>query len=1075
MSASGGVAASFGFLYQYLVTADLLLELYEDEGGSARWQVEVDRVLQDSADILVFLDGDSVPDRAIQVKGSLETSTTTMGADQVVALLAAMESEHPGAADLCVTTNRSLTFDANGLGQQLEAGQVGACPNGPAVTYRIDVQPPGMTYLVERVLARIRKLRRGGAGVAGDEVEHLVQARLLHLIHERGARTVDQSIGRVQVEEVLHGSAPVLAEAMGRRAWGRTFQVLGGEYVRRESVAKFLDAALPGESLTTGSVRTATITGISGSGKSAACALHARSWVERYGFVLWLDASSSESLVGQLPSVWEWLGQEHDSDGLSAQSLLDLLAKSPVPWMLVLDGADDYERLRAWVPASGYGHVIITTQRGDWPATSGALHDVKLLGNAEAEALVGLRVGSPGTEPCTDQWRNAAVELAERLGRWPLYVDLACAWVRQRGGDLDTLAQHVVKLERLNPSEERYQSGEYPRTAQRVAQDLWSALSAQSQLLLSMLVVSEGEGVPLGMVEQWAARVSDLAEEPIAFDVHDIVYELLRASLVRQRVSEGVDSPQGFDEVVVIHAGIRELIGREGLELDGLVLNEWIDSYCTVLGDLTSQAQIKDADALLPSAIGLLTTLASQHKELPPGTAATVTMLAHNVGMFATVRSVWEVASRWLTVALNLREVAVLGKVAHPMFSVQQVETIMTLVAVLHRMDRSEEIAPLVERAADLVEAMPAEARSAGTPPLVSRLALLADQVEDFLPSAALQASRLREVIGTDVPAAVADSMLHRLSGSVTDTVDRAIRHADAQRWCDAAQVVIDAADNAVEAGVLIHDVVDGMLDVCLALMVSSAQRPLDSPSGEWAGALARLVGSVEDSAKVAGIELTASQRDKHVLAAAVASADSVTLQEALDAVAERAQKSEVLGAWVQVIEALQDVRHRNSLFSVLFPSGVPEGMEVVRAVDGGDEVRWWEATFQGEPALVVCAMSARRYTFDGESDPLLEIMVADGFPASLGSDGGPVVLRDWSVKIQPTGVEIWGPRQSFVVLEDVEDALIRKWTAAGKIRLVYADDPQELSAVPHQAIVRVTSERRSFLTWLRCLIRRRK
>ena len=70
MVSSGGVAAAFGFRYQYVVTVDLILDLYENPELMS-WFVDVDLEGQDSADILVSRKGTSW-DEAVQVKDSQE-------------------------------------------------------------------------------------------------------------------------------------------------------------------------------------------------------------------------------------------------------------------------------------------------------------------------------------------------------------------------------------------------------------------------------------------------------------------------------------------------------------------------------------------------------------------------------------------------------------------------------------------------------------------------------------------------------------------------------------------------------------------------------------------------------------------------------------------------------------------------------------------------------------------------------------------------------------------------------------------------------------------------------------------
>ncbi len=106
----GGIASAFGFRYQYLITVEILLELFENS-GTRDWTVEVDRADQDSADILVYRSATVSPSRAIQVKASLAESSTTIGLTRVREILAALVREHPAAATHELVTNRTMTAE----------------------------------------------------------------------------------------------------------------------------------------------------------------------------------------------------------------------------------------------------------------------------------------------------------------------------------------------------------------------------------------------------------------------------------------------------------------------------------------------------------------------------------------------------------------------------------------------------------------------------------------------------------------------------------------------------------------------------------------------------------------------------------------------------------------------------------------------------------------------------------------------------------------------------------------------------------------------------------------------------
>jgi hypothetical protein len=91
---------------------------------------------------------------------------------------------------------------------------------------------------------------------------------------------------------------------------------------------------------------------------------------------------------------------------------------------LVFDNAESVEDLIDFVPRSGVGHVIITSRRGGWEGVATSL-DVDVMREAEAVALPCGHV--PGIDT------GVAASVAELLGRLPLAVEQAAAYLRETG------------------------------------------------------------------------------------------------------------------------------------------------------------------------------------------------------------------------------------------------------------------------------------------------------------------------------------------------------------------------------------------------------------------------------------------------------------------------------------------------------------------------------------------------------------------------------------------------------------------------------------------------------------------
>ncbi len=94
-------------------------------------------------------------------------------------------------------------------------------------------------------------------------------------------------------------------------------------------------------------------------------------------------------------------------------------------WLLVFDNAAEPGALDPYLPRTGGGHVLITSRWQDWEGTAAAL-ELEMLPEAEAVALL---LGE-GADDAAE--RAAAAELAQELGRLPLALAQARAFMRAR-------------------------------------------------------------------------------------------------------------------------------------------------------------------------------------------------------------------------------------------------------------------------------------------------------------------------------------------------------------------------------------------------------------------------------------------------------------------------------------------------------------------------------------------------------------------------------------------------------------------------------------------------------------------
>ncbi|WP_327337044.1 tetratricopeptide repeat protein [Streptomyces sp. NBC_01324] len=198
--------------------------------------------------------------------------------------------------------------------------------------------------------------------------------------------------------------------------------------------------------------------GLGGCGKTAvACALFEHATRERGRLGLWVNASDQASLRAGMLAVAADRGAGDGKlmaarNGLRAAADLvwDHLDRSDVPWLLVLDNADDPAVLRdgGWLRTSPRGTVLVTTRQAAghwWPAAE--LLYVDVLPREEAAQV--LRDLAPGTGSVED-----AAAIADSLGRLPLALTLAGGFLAHQVIAPWTMEEYGRRLqERQDPIE----------------------------------------------------------------------------------------------------------------------------------------------------------------------------------------------------------------------------------------------------------------------------------------------------------------------------------------------------------------------------------------------------------------------------------------------------------------------------------------------------------------------------------------------------------------------------------------------------------------------------------------------
>jgi tetratricopeptide (TPR) repeat protein len=262
--------------------------------------------------------------------------------------------------------------------------------------------------------------------------------------------------------------------------------------------------------------RLVALWGLGGAGKTSVAMKYAYQNLDEVGVAWQFPSAEPTVLAAGFGELAAQLGVGESGDPVV--SVHAVLAASPAPWLLVFDNAPDRESVARFVPPAGPGRVLITSRNRIWPP--GQSIEVPMLDpQVAAQFLVG-RTGDPDPP--------AALDLAEELGRLPLALEQAAAYVQASGG---SLAGYLDSFRQRRP--EMLGRGEPTGYRQTVATTWQLAFEDVQQSapgaagLLRLLAFCAPEAIPLGLLLQPRLGLA----ERLAPEVVPVLAPLLEDSL----------------------------------------------------------------------------------------------------------------------------------------------------------------------------------------------------------------------------------------------------------------------------------------------------------------------------------------------------------------------------------------------------------------------------------------------------------------------------------------------------------------------------------------------------------------
>jgi tetratricopeptide (TPR) repeat protein len=166
------------------------------------------------------------------------------------------------------------------------------------------------------------------------------------------------------------------------------------------------------------------LAGMGGVGKSQLALEYAHRHAADYQLRWWIPSEEPLAIPTALAALARrlGLGEQADQEETVAQVLAELGRRDR--WLLIFDNAVHPQDLAGYQPSGGGGHVLVTTRTRAFGGVATRL-EVGVFDRTEAAAFLQRRTGSSE--------RPAAEALAEELGKLPLALEQAAAFMEQTG------------------------------------------------------------------------------------------------------------------------------------------------------------------------------------------------------------------------------------------------------------------------------------------------------------------------------------------------------------------------------------------------------------------------------------------------------------------------------------------------------------------------------------------------------------------------------------------------------------------------------------------------------------------
>jgi tetratricopeptide (TPR) repeat protein len=244
-------------------------------------------------------------------------------------------------------------------------------------------------------------------------------------------KTWSAAIGADPAEEI--GDALVNRNFPGRGPAVSNLPARNENFTDRVATLEDLHRLLLAEAR--GAIQTCVLYGLGGVGKTQAAIEFAHRFASHYDVIWWIRAEQAVGITDHLTWLARELGVSHLPEQNRMITALWQELRRRDRWLLVYDNARSPRSLAPYWPPAGTGDVLVTSRHPAWSSRGTPLQVEPF---AQLDAVTFLRKRSHAAD------EQAAAEVAETLGRLPLALEQAAAYVEETQTSLESYQQRLT-------------------------------------------------------------------------------------------------------------------------------------------------------------------------------------------------------------------------------------------------------------------------------------------------------------------------------------------------------------------------------------------------------------------------------------------------------------------------------------------------------------------------------------------------------------------------------------------------------------------------------------------------------